>query len=331
MLDPGSWRAVRLFAEVLLGLLAAFFGSAIVFGELGDLWPGGTLDRLTRFCLFLMLVTAYTAAAVGIMRRGAARDFAALRGVTDAGPDVWEGWERRFRDRRAGLAAAACGLVVGIAIERLGSSADPIHDAESWLGLRVWALLLNGLLFANLGMLARWSVLEIRALRAIGRRVRVSLLDREGLAPFVRTGLRSALLWLTGSSLAVTLLLDVNAPWLVLAVLTVTTGLAFAALLLPSRGLHERLRAAREAELRFVRGEIASVRDALGAGARPDANERIAQLPALLAWEARVERMSVWPFDAPSLFRFALLLLVPLGSWLGGALVERAVDAWIDR
>jgi hypothetical protein len=323
-------RAARLFSEVLLGLLVAFFGSSIVFGELGDLWPGGRLDRLTRFCLLLMLVTAYTASAVGIMRRGAARDFAALRGVTDVGDDVWDGWERRFRNRRMGLVAAACGFAVGFAIDRAGSAADPMADATSWIGLRFWASLLNCLLFANLGLLARWSVLEIRALRAIGRRVRVSLLDRDALAPFVRTGMRSALLWMVGTSLAVTLLLDVNAPWLVLVVLAATTTLALAALLLPSRGLHERLRTEKQAELRWVRSEIASAREALG-DARAETHEQASRLPALLAWEARVEGTSAWPFDAPSLFRFALLLLVPLGSWLGGALVERAVNAWIDR
>ena len=332
MADSGFSRAARLFVEVLLGLLAAFFASTIVFGDLGDLWPGGRIDRLTRFCLLLMLVIAYTAVAVGLMRRGAARDFAAPRGVTEADDEVWDGWERRFRDRRAGLVAAACGFAIGLAIDRLGSGVDPTSDAPSWIGLRIWAALLNGLLFANLGLLARWSVLEIRALRAIGRRIPVSLLDRDALAPFVRTGLRSALLWLVGTSLAVTLLLDVNAPWIVLAVLAMTTGLALAALLLPSRGLHERLRAARDAELRWVRGEIASARAALGACRdQPDAREETSRLPALLAWETRVERMSAWPFDATSLFRFALLLLVPLGSWLGGALVERAVNALIDR
>jgi hypothetical protein len=36
----------------------------------------------------------------------------------------------------------------------------------------------------------------------------------------------------------------------------------------------------------------------------------------------------VWPFDISIKLRFALLLLVPLGSWLGGALVERVVEAW---
>ncbi len=51
------------------------------------------------------------------------------------------------------------------------------------------------------------------------------------------------------------------------------------------------------------------------------------RLPALLAYETRIERVSEWPFDSPTLARFGLLLLLPLLSWLGGALVERALDA----
>ena len=53
-------------------------------------------------------------------------------------------------------------------------------------------------------------------------------------------------------------------------------------------------------------------------------------LPALLAWEARVESIREWPFDTPTLVRFALFLLIPLGSWLGGAVVERVVDLVLD-
>jgi hypothetical protein len=321
-------RAVPVFAATLAALLAALLASAVVFADLGALWPEGGVARLARFCFFLSLITAYVAAAIVASRRGASRDFAALRGVTDTTPESWARWEVRFRDGRADGLASAAGFAVGLGIDRIGAALGP-PDGEAWVGLSVWAALLNALLFAGLGVLVRRSVLEIRALRAIGRRVRVSLLDRAPLAPFVRTGLRGAVLWLIGSSLATTLLFDVNAPWLVLAVLVLTMGLGVAALLLPSRGLHERLRAARDEELAWVHSEIARARGAL-AGCDAASREDAARLPALLAWEARVAQVSAWPFDAPTLVRFALFLLVPLGSWLGGALVERAVDALME-
>ena len=89
--------------------------------------------------------------------------------------------------------------------------------------------------------------------------------------------------------------------------------------------MHERLHAAKLEELTRVRAEIECARAALVDTRNKGAE--IARMPALLAWEERVERVSVWPLDAPTLVRFALFLLIPLGSWLGGALVERAVDS----
>jgi len=44
-----------------------------------------------------------------------------------------------------------------------------------------------------------------------------------------------------------------------------------------------------------------------------------AELPALLAYEARIDDVREWPFDTSNLLRFALFLLIPLASWLGGA------------
>jgi hypothetical protein len=47
----------------------------------------------------------------------------------------------------------------------------------------------------------------------------------------------------------------------------------------------------------------------------------------LLAYHDLVERCSEWPFDTPAVLRLALVVLVGLGSWLGGAVVERMLEA----
>ena len=49
-------------------------------------------------------------------------------------------------------------------------------------------------------------------------------------------------------------------------------------------------------------------------------------LTALLALEARIENVREWPLDLSTVVRFAFYLALPLGSWLGGALVERGLD-----
>ncbi len=53
-------------------------------------------------------------------------------------------------------------------------------------------------------------------------------------------------------------------------------------------------------------------------------------LSDLLAYRSLLESVREWPFDAPTMLRFALYLAIPLGSWLGGAFVERLLGAALD-
>jgi hypothetical protein len=47
-------------------------------------------------------------------------------------------------------------------------------------------------------------------------------------------------------------------------------------------------------------------------------------------YEGRIASVPEWPFDTPTIARFGLYLLIPLGSWLGGALVERLLVDLLD-
>jgi hypothetical protein len=48
----------------------------------------------------------------------------------------------------------------------------------------------------------------------------------------------------------------------------------------------------------------------------------------VVAYRELIENVRNWPFDSPTLARFGLYLLVPLGSMFGGVLVERFVDTF---
>ena len=104
--------------------------------------------------------------------------------------------------------------------------------------------------------------------------------------------------------------------YLIIATLVVSATLAF---LYPLRGASGRVRAAKQQELARVREEIRGDRERMTTD-----TAAAGRLPSLLAYEARIERVSEWPFDNPTLAHFGLLL-PPLLSWLGGALVERAI------
>ena len=109
-----------------------------------------------------------------------------------------------------------------------------------------------------------------------------------------------------------------------LLVMLASILVAIIALLLPARGVHDRLRAEKRRQLSQLRTQIDAVRRTMldGVAAPDDA----ARLPGLLALETRIETAREWPFDTNALSRFALYLLLGLGSWVGAAAVEYLLD-----
>jgi hypothetical protein len=321
-------KAVLRFLLLLLGLLGAYVASALLLAD------SLVLRHPTRVGVHpnvpinavLALVIAFTSAAGWLARRWLRDDLEALRPVVDAGEREWEEWTLAVvHPPRAPLVwAAALGALVGLAV--IGLALFMFSPGPSvWVGHRLWALLLNPMLFATMAVFAHRGAEANRVFAALGERARVRIGSVAPLAPIARAGLRRSLLWLLGSSLAALLLPTANQPEFVLVVLAVTLGLGVASLFAPSRTLHRRMQEKKQAELAWVRSEIDRAGDALRGHGDPARGHR---LPALIAWEARVAEAPVWPFDISIKLRFALLLLVPLGSWLGGALVERVVEAW---
>ncbi len=324
--------AAGIFALVLVAIAAVYLASVLLFAGLAVFDEPGQAkapDRLLLFNAALALVLAYTTAAAWLGLRWAEEDFDALRPVAELDDVEWSHWARRVRRpaRRPLAVAAGIGALCGVGVALVASWASGDAPAH-WSGHVIWAWLLNPTLFAMLGVLAQLSRAGTQLFNEIGRRVRVRVGDRAALAPFARTGLRRALLWLLGSALAVLLIPGAGSPDLVLALIAVTVGLGLASMIGPSRGVHARIREVKQAELAWVRNEIERAAGALRRNEPGDA-ALAARVPALLAWEQRVAEAPEWPFDAGTRLRFVLLLLVPLGSWLGGALVERALDAWL--
>jgi hypothetical protein len=323
-----AWRALAAFFVVAVALAAAYLASALAFANLAVLSdPAGRfgLPRIVRFNAALGLVLSYLCASLWLGQRWARRDFDDLRPAVEASDEEWAAWRRRaFSPGPAALVrAAAGGFVAGVVVDVIGARAA--DAALLWTGHRVWVHLLNPLVFAALGVLMVTSAERAAVYQAAGRRARIAVGEIGPLAPFARVGLRTALLWFLGTSLASLLLVDTDSPMLVISILLATTVFAGASLVAPSRGVHERMREAKRAELAWLRGEIGRASRALRAGDAAGS----AQLPALVAWEARVSAAPVWPFDGGTALRFSLLLLMPLGSWLGGALAERAVNRFL--
>jgi hypothetical protein len=164
----------------------------------------------------------------------------------------------------------------------------------------------------------------LRLSRLTEERARPNLLEPRAFAALARHGTRLATVWLAFMALSMPVMLAPPAALsetmpIFLVMMLVLVSFSAVALILPCRGAHRVLRAAKRSELEEVRRQIAEARRA-----REDT-----RLPGLVAWEARIEGLSEWPIDATALRRTGLFLLLPVASWVASALVERLVDATI--
>jgi hypothetical protein len=105
----------------------------------------------------------------------------------------------------------------------------------------------------------------------------------------------------------------------------VFTVLAWAGMMLTLRGIRKKIAAAKERELDWCRRALRTARDAL-----KSATNKNQSIGEITAYKTMIENIRNWPFDNPTLVRFSLYLLIPLGSWLGGAFVERGVDFFLS-
>ena len=138
------------------------------------------------------------------------------------------------------------------------------------------------------------------------------------------------MVWLGGCTIASSMTWGMERVAPLVTILAVLLAFATLSLLLPALMARGTLRDAKRSELERVREQIACARDAVLDGSGPAASEQAAVLQGLLAYEARIESVREWPYDTPTLIRFAVLAVIASGSWLGGALVERALSAVLD-
>ncbi len=322
-------------AVLVAGVLGLYLASAVLTGELGRLTDPDdpvALSRYFRANLVMLVVMAY-ALAVWLHSPEATRgELDRVRPVVDADDREFASLSRAILVPRSAVGWVA-GAGVAIAVYVLsdlvqnGTLDLPWTHEDRWDINNWWTLPIMLGMFSVMGAHAQGSVRMARGFSQIGQRARVQLLRREDLTPFAQCGLRLSRYWFVGSAIALLLVFDLRVPGLVLGVIVATVALGVATLLLPCVGVHRKLRVAKAEELDRVRSAIEEGRDAL---LRPGASEPAGDLPALLAYEARVQAVGEWPFGTPTLLRFALLVLLPLGSWVAGALVERLVEALLS-
>jgi hypothetical protein len=314
------WLAGLAVAAFQLASLFAVFGLGGLVG-LRDIAQPWFWSELAGPNVVNALLIGYAPAAMAWSRRSALAQLERLR------PELAEADFASFHARLAGYPRAQLALVGGSFAALIAPLVmfDPqlrTLFTESTPLARAWVLWVNALVG---WLMARAILEEVRVallFARIGDRLeRVDLFDLGALEPFARRAVEGVLVWVIGASLTSILFAggwaSTTLPQLVGAIVL----MALVAFALPLLGVHRRIRAAKHVELERIHAEARRERDALlagGAGTR---------LPALLALRSQVAEVREWPVDLSTLMRLLLYLGIGLGSWVGAALVDVAIEA----
>ncbi len=226
-----------------------------------------------------------------------------------------------FWGRVTGVSSAVIGTVVVFHEPGVAERYPPGHPLLPWI---VW-----------MNMAAIWlgtrtitpEIIVSRRFARLGREhAVVDVLDQRPLTPIARRGVPAALVPILLISIFSLLFVSGSAGEAVPFTQALVVIIAAISLLLPVHGVHLRLAEQKRERLARLAGAIRATEAPVLAARPGEAAGAAAHLQTLLALRAQVAGAREWPWDVPTLVRFALYLAIGLGSWLGGALVERVVD-----
>ena len=314
----------------IAGLLVLAFGVSefaldrhLLLRNLED--PSALLSE-ARVVVFSCLLVAYLPTAYVYLLRGYRRTLDQVRDVLDCSDA--EVAERRVRiGHYNNLALVLCGLAaVGVVLLITRATTPPELNSWDWSVLSQearWQRVLSLCLGWQAGILILAGTVESGRLQHLATRVsRLDLLDLRLLRPFTRQALLNALL--LGILVGIALLVLVESGvWEVVLVYWIVAGTAITfglwRSLLP---IHRMIRDAKRTQLDWCRDALIRERTKL----LERGNER-SRIDEMVAYRDVVEGVSTWPGDSTNFVRISLLLLIPLGSWAGGAIVERFIDS----
>jgi len=337
---PGLYERMPLtpvWTGVVIGtaLVLLYVASCLAFGHLAEVVAGTAPEHIYRDIRTAMVTIA------GVAFVPAARVYLARathRNLRQLWPALSPEGRRIVAERsQAGgasllarvLQPAVAVLMLGFLFTTLAADPGLVTSSRYWIVEHLWHWVLLGPLGWMMGSLAAAMVEDSRLFQRLARDLpEVDLLDHSAFAPCVRQGLMGALIWILFLSVSSSLLLDldVSGPWGVMA--PAVLGIAILALVIPVWGAHQRIQEVKRDTLRGLRREIQTSEGALHT--HPEDGANASRLRALLAYEARIERVREWPFDASTVLRMTFYMALGVSSWLGAALVERIVDALLD-
>ena len=342
MVPPPEEPTVPLLWELQLstrlGISPIVLGALLSFALIGALlaihWAFGlpvldpdavfSLHEGPRTYIFFAVLLGYVLGAFGYGVACATKDLQTL-GLFDPNEALARKIPKNIvtRSRFAGAAGAILGFVFIEVVQRgIGSANSALDMLRTWeFSPGMVLLLLTGWIVGR----AVYMAVQRTALHdSIDRPV--DLLDLQAFRVLGKSALRTSLVFILGISLMT--------PWIFVPGFSgVFVPFTAIALVIPTllvlvqvRGAARKIRDAKRAELAQLASDIRTVhRDAV----RGDTAAQ-ARMSFLLSYRAHIGGIREWPFETSSMTRFGLYLLIPVGSWLASAFVERFVNAVLD-
>jgi hypothetical protein len=314
----------------IAGVLVLAFGvSEFALGRhllLRELEDPSVLLSEARVAVVFCLFVAYLPTAYIYLLRGCRSTLDQVRGELDCSDA--EVARRRARIGHYNNLALVLGGLVGVGIVLLITRATTPPEFNPWdwsvqSQETRWVRVLTLCVGWQAGILIGAGGVESGRLQRLATRVsRLDLLDLRPLWPFTRQALLNVLLFGIAVGIALLALVE-SGVWEVVLVYWVVSGTAITFGLWRSlRPIHRMVRDAKRTQLDWCRDALIRERTKLLEGG----NER-SRIDEIVAYRDVVEGVSTWPGDSSTFVRFSLYLLIPLGSWAGGALVERFIDS----
>jgi len=179
-------------------------------------------------------------------------------------------------------------------------------------------------LWGTVGLMLYMKLSNSLLLHRMGQLVDVDIFNLDRLNLFGRTGINDLLLVAGAMALTPLQSLDQEFRWMNYRnAILVGVPSAILLMLLPTWSVHRRILRAKTEQVTLINAEI----DRLPKTLAPDA---VLALNALLDRRYFVQQCRNWPMDLSTFSRFMLYVLIPPLAWIGAALMELAVDSYLQ-
>lgn len=321
------WRGYRwlIGAAILAALLTVFWLSGVFTTPA----PGGNAGAYSP-ALFFSVIIAYAVPIFGYISERTERALEQVSGFLDAESAQIMRWRARLRRKPIRwfvivlLIGAISGSIHCLLLYDIAAFTSTVPMAAA----RELALSGGTLLVWLCVTLVVAGLLDnARIVASAARRCRVDLLDTLPLRPFASVAVSSTLA-IIGAQAAFPILgleedLD---PLTYIPGLIATGGPMLLLAALPVWPVHRRIAAAKQRTLAELNARVRALQP--DDPARPDP-EVLRDLTPLLAYRREVQAVSEWPFDIGVMTRLSLYLIIPPLTWVGAALIENVVEAFL--